>query len=99
MWERETRKNYNDLQNSKAPKNPTSLAQGMTWDDWNVALDPGGTSPYVPRLVVDYFRTGNMSADLLDQLKAVWAAMGYPYGGFQAWLSAMKEAWTESPSY
>jgi len=91
-WEKEVRRNYNAAQNNKR-LNPSQMAQGMTWEGWKQVLNPSGTSEYVPRMVVDYFRRGTLHDDLRKHLTGLWRSMGSPMGSFEAWLSKMKESW------
>jgi hypothetical protein len=100
IWERETRANYNRLQKVGGTASPSATIQGMMWAQWAQALDPSGQTPYVPRLLIDSFRTeGSMNPDLKDHLMAIWRAMGSPMGSFENWVASMKESWEAAPSY
>jgi hypothetical protein len=91
-FEKETRRNYNAAQNN-ARQTPTQTAQGMTWEGWKQALNPNGTSEYVPNLVVDFFRGRDMTSDLRKTLVGLWRSMGSPMGSFEGWMAKMKESW------
>jgi hypothetical protein len=96
QFEREVRDNINRTTGGKELRNPTAVAKEMSWQDWEQALNPDGTKPYVPALTVDYFRGRDLSPDLVKYLKGLWRSMGSPMGSFTGWLAAMKESWDGS---
>jgi len=96
VWEKAIRKQYNQVQKLTGP--PTAAQPvGMTWPQWTQVLDPTGTGS-MPRLAVDYFRSGTLSETAETYLKQYWIAAGKPEGSLEKWLKVMKESWKASGS-
>lgn len=91
LWRKARTKEYN----SALKLQGRAVPQAASWQTWKQTVDPSNEG-VVPRLLVDYFRSGAMNDDLQKRLQTVWVASGRPGGSLVSWIEMMKGTWKAS---
>lgn len=90
QWEKEVRKNYNNVLGGKGSKD-TSVEPAIPWAQYQEVMYQA--SPPLPGLVIDYFTGQALPETARKRLREIWVAAGQPYNDFDVWLGIVKTSW------